>query len=56
MNGPIEWFARNHVAANLLLMLIVVGGVVALPSIQQKIFPDIDVDIISVWVPPQSGL
>jgi multidrug efflux pump subunit AcrB len=51
MNGPIEWFARNHVAANLLLMVIVVGGVVALPSIQQKIFPDIDIDIISVWVP-----
>jgi multidrug efflux pump subunit AcrB len=51
VNGPIDWFARNHVAANLLLMLMVVGGAVALPSIQQKIFPDIDVDIISVWVP-----
>ena len=51
MNGAIEWFARNHVAANLLLLLIVVGGIVALPSIQQKIFPDIDVDIITVWVP-----
>jgi multidrug efflux pump subunit AcrB len=50
VNGPIEWFARNHVAANLLLMLMVVGGIAALPTIQQKIFPDIDVDIISVWV------
>ncbi|MBW2694041.1 MAG: efflux RND transporter permease subunit, partial [Deltaproteobacteria bacterium] len=50
MNGPIEWFARNHVAANLLLMLMVVGGVAALPKIQQKIFPDIDVDIITVGV------
>ena len=50
MNGPIEWFARNHVAANLLLMLIVVSGIAALPTIQQKIFPDIDVDMISIWV------
>ena len=50
MNGPIEWFARNPVAANLLLLLMIAGGVAALPTIQQKIFPDIDVDIISVWV------
>jgi len=50
VNGPIEWFARNHVAANLLLMLMVVGGVAALPKIQQKIFPDIDVDIITIGV------
>ena len=50
MNRPIEWFARNHVAANLLLLMMVVGGIAALPKIQQKIFPDIDVDIISVWV------
>jgi multidrug efflux pump subunit AcrB len=50
VNGPIEWFARNHVAANLLLMLMVVGGIAALPSIQQKSFPDIDIDIISVGV------
>ncbi len=50
MNGPIEWFARNHVAANLLLMMMLVGGIAALPTIQQKIFPDIDIDIISVGV------
>ncbi len=50
MNGSIEWFARNPVAANLLLMLIVVSGITALPTIQQKIFPDIDIDMISIWV------
>jgi len=47
---PIEWFANNHVAANLLLMLMVVGGIAALPSIQQKSFPDIDINIIQVGV------
>ncbi len=50
MKGPIEWFARNHVAANLLLMLMVVGGIAALPAIQQKSFPDINVEVISVGV------
>jgi len=50
VNGPIEWFARNHVAANLLLLLIVVGGIAAIPSIQQKSFPDIDIEIISIGV------
>ena len=50
MNGPIEWFARNHVAANLMLMLMIVGGVAAIPSIQQKSFPDINIEIISVGV------
>ncbi len=26
MNGPISWFARNHIAANLLLGVIVVAA------------------------------
>ncbi|MFB0969636.1 MAG: efflux RND transporter permease subunit, partial [Pseudomonadales bacterium] len=50
MNGPIAWFAKNAVAANLLLCLIVLGGLVALPKIPQKTFPDIDVNIITVSV------
>ncbi len=48
MSGPIAWFARNHVAANLLMGVIVVGGVVALPRMPQKSFPDIDVKLITV--------
>jgi len=50
VNRAIEWFARNHVAANLLLLVMVAGGIASLPSIQQKIFPDIDIDQISVSV------
>ena len=33
MNGPIAWFARNHVAANLLLGVIVLAGLASLPRI-----------------------
>jgi multidrug efflux pump subunit AcrB len=50
MNGVIAWFARNHVAANLLMALMAIGGLVSLPSIQQKTFPDIDINVISVGV------
>jgi len=50
VKAPIEWFARNPVAANLLLLVIVAGGLAAIPKIQQKSFPDIDVDRITVGV------
>ncbi len=50
MSRAIAWFARNHVAANLLMALMLIGGLVSLPRIQQKTFPDIDVDVISVAV------
>jgi len=51
VNGIIAWFARNHVAANLLMFLMIAGGLVALPSIQQKSFPDINIDVVTVSVP-----
>jgi multidrug efflux pump subunit AcrB len=50
MNGAIAWFARNHVAANLLMAVMAFGGLVSLPNIQQKTFPDIDINVISVGV------
>jgi multidrug efflux pump subunit AcrB len=46
----ITWFAQNQVAANLLMALLVVGGITALPRINQKSFPDIDVDVIQIGV------
>ncbi len=47
MKGAIAWFAHNHVAANLLLGLIVLSGLVAVVSMPQKSFPDLDIPIIS---------
>lgn len=48
MNRAIAWFAHNHVAANLLMATIVVGGGLAIPSILLRPFPDIDVDLITI--------
>ncbi|HEB89242.1 MAG TPA: efflux RND transporter permease subunit [Deltaproteobacteria bacterium] len=50
MKGMIAWFARNHVAANLLMATMAVGGLVSLPNIQQKTFPDIDINVIAIGV------
>lgn len=40
MNSAIDWFARNSVAANLLMMLILIGGIVAGGMVVQENFPE----------------
>jgi len=50
-SGLIAWFARNHVAANLLMWLLVVGGLFGAVSIQKQVFPNFEVDIVNVRVP-----
>ena len=50
MSRVIAWFATNHVAANLLMAMLVIGGLTSLPAIRMQTFPDIDVDIVSVSV------
>lgn len=49
--GLIAWFARNSVAANLLMWLLVVGGLFGAFSIQKQVFPNFEIDIINVRVP-----
>lgn len=48
MTGPIAWFARNGVAANLLLVVIAVAGFLSLGTIKKEVFPEFSSDIISV--------
>ena len=50
MNRAIAWFARNHVAANLLMALMLLGGLFALPRIEQRAFPDMTIDVIAINV------
>jgi multidrug efflux pump subunit AcrB len=51
VNGAIRWFARNGVAANLLMVLIVVGGLMTIRSIKQEVFPEFSIDLIKISVP-----
>jgi len=48
----IAWFARNSVAANLLMITIMIGGLLALrDGVRLEIFPFSDPDTVSVSVP-----
>lgn len=49
--GPIAWMARNRVAANLLMFTFLVGGLMAASHIRQEVFPQFEVDVISISVP-----
>ena len=50
MSRAIDWFARHRVAANLLMLGIVVGGLLTLPRITREVFPDITPDLVTVRV------
>ena len=46
--GIIPWFARNRVAANLLMLVLLVGGALMMPAVQREVFPQVDLDMIIV--------
>jgi len=50
VSGIIAWFVHNPVAANLLMFVLVVGGLMALPLIKQEEFPAIETDIANITV------
>ena len=51
-DGFIGWFAKNGVAANLLMILIIVAGVSAYTfSVSKEVFPEVTIDMINVTVP-----
>ena len=49
--GVIAWFARNPVAANLLMLVIICVGLGSAFSIQRAMFPAFEFDMIFVTVP-----
>ncbi|MEM7351215.1 MAG: efflux RND transporter permease subunit, partial [Acidobacteriota bacterium] len=50
MNTLLSWFARNSVAANLLMGLIFLGGLIGLLEVRKTVFPEFASDLISVSV------
>ena len=50
MNGAIRWMTENHVAANLLMAVLIIGGLLKGPEITQEVFPEIDLDRVQVTV------
>jgi multidrug efflux pump subunit AcrB len=48
--GIIAWFASNHVAANLLMGLIIVAGLMSASSIRKQTQPDFELNRVQVQV------
>ena len=49
--GIIAWFASNHVAANLLMFLIIAFGLVSTVNIRKQTTPDFELNNIQIRVP-----
>ncbi len=49
-SGIIGWFIGNHVAANILMMFLVIGGIISVKSMRTETFPAIDPRLITVSV------
>jgi len=48
--GAIEWMARNPIAANLLMIILLGGGIWMTFGIQKEVFPQFQLDIVEVTV------
>ena len=50
MKNIIRWFITNTVAANLLMIFIIIAGFFTLSRLRMEVFPDIAIPIINVSV------
>ena len=49
--GPIAWMAGHAVAANLLMLALLIGGAVSALQMKKEVFPSFALDIVQVSVP-----
>jgi multidrug efflux pump subunit AcrB len=49
--GPIAWMVHHRVAPNLLMLVLLVGGLFAAVRMTQEVFPAFDLDLVTVSVP-----
>ena len=49
--GPVSWMAGNSVAANLIMLVCLLGGLFMAGKVRQEVFPDVALDIVQVLVP-----
>ncbi len=48
--GPIAWMVHHGVAPNLLMLLLILGGLAASTMIKKEVFPDFELEIIHVAI------
>lgn len=48
--GPIAWMAKNSVAANILMIFFLAGGLFMATNIKQEVFPEFELDMVTITV------
>jgi multidrug efflux pump subunit AcrB len=48
--GPIAWMARNSVAANLMMVMLLAGGFWMATQVQKEVFPQFQLDMVRISV------
>jgi multidrug efflux pump subunit AcrB len=48
--GPIAWMARNSVAANLMMVMLLAGGFWMATQVQKEVFPQFQLDMVRITV------
>ena len=51
MKKPVAWMARNHVAANLLMVFVLLAGALGIGGMTIETFPEIELDTVQIQVP-----
>lgn len=51
MQKTIQWFSRNHVAANFFMLLVMLAGITTWFKLKKEVFPNISLDAVLVQVP-----
>jgi len=49
-DGILGWFARNPVTANLMMIMIMAGGLITAFNMRMEVFPELELDMIVVTV------
>ncbi|BBO67665.1 multidrug resistance protein [Desulfosarcina alkanivorans] len=50
IRGPISWMVHNRVTPNLLMIFLLLGGLFMTTRIKQEVFPEFDLDMVTVSV------
>ncbi|MCH7227254.1 efflux RND transporter permease subunit [Haloferula sp. A504] len=51
MKGAVQWFSRNHVAGNFLMLAVLLAGFSSWYQLRKEIFPELAIDAVLVTIP-----
>ena len=49
--GPISWMARNPVASNIIMLILILGGLIQAFNVKQEFLPNATLDMVTISVP-----